>query len=120
MGGYCRVFPDKVEVILVDTEFEELIRQMEMTLDDASRSRKQVYIQRHRLRRDMAEHPIFALFVSGSSTVSDKAFHCISVSETYPWSRGGQPSSPGDSLASGTGSSMWPIDFEKTCLFSIG
>ena len=50
MGGYCRVFPDKVEVILVVTEFEELIRRMEMTLDDASRSRKQVHSPRHRLR----------------------------------------------------------------------
>ena len=66
-------FPDQVWVILVVTEFEKLIRRMEMALDDASRSRKRVYGPRHRLRRDMvAGHPIFELFISGSSTGSDK------------------------------------------------
>ena len=51
---------------------------MEMTLDGASRNRKRVYSPRHRLRRDMVTgHPIFELFVSGSSTGSDKAFHCM-------------------------------------------
>ena len=51
---------------------------MEMTLDSASRSRKRVYSPRNRLRRDMVTgHPIFELFVSGSSTGSDKAFHCM-------------------------------------------
>ena len=51
---------------------------MEMTLDSASRNRKRVYSPRHRLRRDMVTgHPIFELFVSGSSTGSDKAFHCM-------------------------------------------
>ena len=49
-----------------------------MTLDSASRSRKRVYSPRNRLRRDMVTgHPIFELFVSGSSTGSDKAFHCM-------------------------------------------
>ena len=64
--------------VFVVSEFEELIRRMEMTLDDASRSRKRVYSLRNRLRRDMvAGNPIFELFVSGSSTGSDKAFHCM-------------------------------------------
>ena len=49
-----------------------------MTLDEASRSRKRVYSPRNRLRRDMvAGHLIFELFVSGSSSGSDKAFHCM-------------------------------------------
>ena len=69
---------DSVEAMFVVTEFEELIKRMEATLDEASRSRKRVYSPRNRLRRDMvAGHPIFELFVSGSSSGSDKAFHCM-------------------------------------------
>ena len=51
---------------------------METTLESADRSRKRVYSPRNRLRRDMVTgNPIYELFVSGSSTGSDKLFHCM-------------------------------------------
>ena len=126
MGGYCKVFPDNVEGILVVTEFEELIRRIEMTLEDASRNRKRVYSPRNRLRRGMvAGHPIFELFVSGSSTGSDKAFHCmICQRDVSLESRGAAEFSRhffgSHFLWVGTSISMWPIEFGTTCLFSIG
>ena len=41
------------------------------------RQRKRVYSPRNRLRRDMVgDNPIYQLFVSGSSTGSDKLFFC--------------------------------------------
>ena len=73
-----RVFLYPIEDVFVVSEFEELLRRMEMTLDDASRSRKRKYSPRNRLRRDMVTgNPIFELFVSGSNTGSDKTFHCM-------------------------------------------
>ena len=52
---------------------------MESTLEGAEqRSRKRMYSPRPRLRRDMVTgNPLFELFVSGSSTGSDKLFHCM-------------------------------------------
>ena len=51
---------------------------MESTLEGATRGRKRAYSPRNRLRRDMVSgHPVFELFVSGSSTGSDKLFHCM-------------------------------------------
>ena len=51
---------------------------MESTLEGAERGRKRVYSPRSRLRRDMVTgNPIYELFVSGSSTGSDKLFHCM-------------------------------------------
>ena len=51
---------------------------MESTLEGATRRGKRAYSPRNRLRRDMVSgHPVFELFVSGSSTGSDKAFHCM-------------------------------------------
>ena len=50
---------------------------MESTLE-ASRGGKRTYSSRNHLRRDMVSgHPVFALFVSGSSTGSEKAFHSM-------------------------------------------
>ena len=77
-GGFVEFFLDSGEAIFVVTQFEELIRRMEVTLDEASRGRKRVYSSQNRLRRDMvAGHPIFELFVSGSSSGSDRGFHCM-------------------------------------------
>ena len=51
---------------------------MESTLEGATQGRKRAYSPRNRLRRDMVSgHPVFELFVSGSSTGSDKLFHCM-------------------------------------------
>ena len=51
---------------------------MESTLEGATRGRKRAYSPRNRLRRDMVSgHPVFELFLSGSSTASDKLFHCM-------------------------------------------
>ena len=59
--------------------FEELLSQGETSLEGAgsSRRRTHVYSSRNRLRRNMvANHPVFELFVSGSSTGVDTAFYC--------------------------------------------
>ena len=51
---------------------------MKTTLESADRSRKRVYSPRNHLRRDMVVgNPIYELFVSGSSTGSNKLFHCM-------------------------------------------
>ena len=51
---------------------------METTLEGADWNRKRVCNSRHRLQRDLVTgNPIFELFVSGSSTGSDKLFHCM-------------------------------------------
>ena len=90
-----------------------------MTLDEASCSRKRVYSPRNRLRRDMvAGHPIFELFVSGSSSGSDKAFHWMICQRDVSMESRGQLSSPDISLANGTGSLTWLIAFGTTRQFS--
>ena len=59
--------------------FEELLSRVETSLEGAgsSRRRTHVYSSRDRLRRNMvANHPVFELFVSGSSTGVDTVFYC--------------------------------------------
>ena len=52
--------------------FAELMNRVETTLEGASPGQKRVYSSRNRLRRDIvANHPVF---VSGSSTGTDKLF----------------------------------------------
>ena len=56
--------------------FQELVARVETSLEGApgpQRQRKRMYSPRNRLRRDMVgDTPIYQLFVSGSSTGSDK------------------------------------------------
>ena len=60
--------------------FQELVAWVETSLEGApgpQRQRKRVYSPRNRLRRDLVDdNPINQLFVSGSSTGSDKLFFC--------------------------------------------
>ena len=60
--------------------FQELVSRVETSLEGVAapqRQRRRVYSSRHRLRRDMVgDNPIYQLFVSGSSTGSDKLFFC--------------------------------------------
>ena len=60
--------------------FQELVARVETRLEGtpgSQRQRKRVYSARNRLRRDMiGDNPIYQLFVSGSSTGSDKLFFC--------------------------------------------
>ena len=61
--------------------FQELVSRVEVSLEEARtphRQRTRVYSSRNRLRRDMLkDNPIFELFVSGSSTGSDKHVYCM-------------------------------------------
>ena len=61
--------------------FQELVSRVEASLEEARtphRQRTRAYSSRNRLRRDMLKDtPIFELFVSGSSTGSDKHFYCM-------------------------------------------
>ena len=60
--------------------FQELVARVETRLEGVlgpRRQRKRVHSPRNRLRRDMVgDNPIYQLFVSGSSTGSDKLFFC--------------------------------------------
>ena len=59
---------------------QELVSRMETSLENAATGGRppQKYSSRHRLRKDMVgEHPIFRLFLSGSSTGSATSFHCM-------------------------------------------
>ena len=60
--------------------FQELVARVETSLDGVpgpQRQLKRVYSPRNRLRRNMVgDNPIYQLFVSGSSTGSDKLFFC--------------------------------------------
>ena len=59
--------------------FEELVNRVETSLENAcvSRRRTRTYSARNRLRRDMVKgHPVFELFVTGSSTGVATAFYC--------------------------------------------
>ena len=60
-------------------EFEELVNRVETRLENASvvRRRTRTYSARNRLRRDMVKgHPVFELFVTGSSTGVATSFYC--------------------------------------------
>ena len=65
---------------LVFLGFQELVARVETSLEGTlrpQRQRRRVYSPRNRLRRDMiGDNPIYQLFVSGSSTGSDKLFFC--------------------------------------------
>ena len=93
--------------VLSIIEFEELIQRMESTLEGATRGRKRAYSRRNRLRRDIVSgHPVFELFVSGSSTGSDKVFHCmICQREVSMESRG-----PGEFTRHFFGKRHWVLD----------
>ena len=70
---HCRWF-------LVVLGFQELVILVETSLEGIAlpqRQRRRVYSSRHRLRRNMfGDNPIYQLFVSGSSTGSDKLSFC--------------------------------------------
>ena len=59
---------------------EALVSRVESILDNKTslhRLKKRVYSPRNQLRREMVRgHPVLELFVSGSSTGSDKSFFC--------------------------------------------
>ena len=60
-------------------EFEELVTRVEASLEQASPSRRRTRApsSRSRLRRSMVkDHPVFELFVSGSSSGVETAFFC--------------------------------------------
>ena len=61
--------------------FQELASQAETSFEGVAapqRQRRRVWSSQNRLRRDMVgDHPIYQLFVNGSSTGSDKAFFCM-------------------------------------------
>ena len=61
------------------SEFEELVTPVEASLEQASPSRRRTRTvsSRNRLRRSMVkDHPVFELFVSGSSSGVESAFFC--------------------------------------------
>ena len=65
--------------MFVFVEFEELVTRVEMSLENVSPSRRRSRPQnlRNRLRRSMIkDHPVFELFVSGSSSGVETAFFC--------------------------------------------
>ena len=65
------------------------------------RQRKRVYSPRNRLRRDMVgDNPIYQLFVSGSSTGSDKLFFCKICHRDVSMSHVGHQNSPAISVVS--------------------
>ena len=56
---------------------EALVSRVESSLTSLHRPKKRAYSPRNRLRREMVRgHPVLELFVSGSSTGSDKLFFC--------------------------------------------
>ena len=56
---------------------EALVSRVESSLTSLHRPKKRAYSPRNRLRREMVRgHPVLELFVSGSSTGSDKSFFC--------------------------------------------
>ena len=60
--------------------FQELVERMEQSLEGVSpvpQQPKRTYSARNRLRREMVgDHPVYSLFVSGSSTGSSEKFFC--------------------------------------------
>ena len=68
-----------IACFIVFAEFEELVARVETSLEQASPSRRRTRVvsSRNRLRRSMVkDHPVFELFVSGSSSGIENAFFC--------------------------------------------
>ena len=76
VSGFSFMF---IACFIVFAEFEELVARVETSLEQASPSRRRTRVvsSRNRLRRSMViDHPVFELFVSGSSSGIENAFFC--------------------------------------------